>query len=709
MQENKTNANVTIGAQATLQLIHDLNALIKIINVDPNFDQDLDFILNQLADPKTNRPIKNDLNLHRHRAFNPRTGEWYYRPNEDTARGASKDTEFTKKTQVTLLSRDGVIEFSAQKNGNAIGLIFDWRLCHQKDEKYIFPKEPADAQFWVKKQGITEAAHNLMRSIPLDELRSTLDNIRHNGETPPSSALFVGLSKKSLSGVFAINNEMIDRLKALYAKLKIKKLLGIDVPIFIINPKHGIITYTEKAQYEDILFASRYDYFELPRKFVDFIQTEIRKNFKLENTKLDSDFDPIIAKAGFEIFDAAPTAQLRELILSFLSFDELLTIEHPSESQEVKSKFSNLAKHIAKEKRSDDLYHLLHILKQANLVKDFFWKDHDKNDYKSYQNIITKNRMILEECINVFISDERKQEFFQARFPLIKRLIAHLTQAGSNLCVTLFKHALKTGDVTTLELLVALGMDLFTYQADRDYNHNYILSDVISNVNIEAVYTNIDNTQDYTNFKNTTKLYKEAYRDEYDDCPRKVLIGELRICPLLIATLSQEPKIVSYLAKKFPAELMDTLENFKKLKKLSLTQSRYIIPLERYWKAIGSDTAHALLLLQLTAEHHDKYIMSDSEKRLLERYLLDKVEKLQTHEAVVEFWNTHKDAFYLNQRRWPHVDSLKHKFGGLFHKNAESEPSIKTNLLKAVQRKWDELVPELELNSHRQLNTARLS
>src|SRR5689334_15894418 len=106
-----------ITAQSAINVIQQGNAGIKIVSADPASSRCLDFFLEQLANPQTKRPVKRLNNHHRHRLFNPKTGQWDYRAVEDDKRGAAKPhKQHTKKTSVTLLPTDGKINLFKPKH-----------------------------------------------------------------------------------------------------------------------------------------------------------------------------------------------------------------------------------------------------------------------------------------------------------------------------------------------------------------------------------------------------------------------------------------------------------------------------------------------------------------------------------------------------------------------------------------------------------------
>ncbi|WP_028387791.1 hypothetical protein [Legionella fairfieldensis] len=655
--------------ETTLQLIQSFNAVVKIISVSPDSDRCLDYILNQLGNPVANRPPKDISQRHRHRVANLKTGEWNYRPIEDRERGAIKNTEYTKKTDVTLLPPDGIIDLFIPKHGYPTGLIFDWNLCHQKDEKYIFPVNAfTDTKFWLKKQGMKEENQPLMYSLSMLELQNNLNTIRAKHQIPPTNNILAGLSKKSLAGVFALNNTLADRLRALYTQLRIKQLLGIDVPLFIINPQSGIVIYSEELQQQDLSMALRYEFFALPRKFINSIKAHFPQitHENNENTRSQS------FQKGFAIFNELPE-YLQEHTLSFLTLDELLKMTHTLSNNQKDKTSDRLILKTIQEKQTADLLDLLKTLKEAQIGPDFEWPEDLSNE--TYNSLINKHKPVFEDFIK-----KMNYHHFQERYQLIERVSAHLAYSQCELVEGILDYAIEKRDSNLLDLLLRGGTNPLYRKNLKKYDYEYIFLQILSITGIEKGKPIIPYMLKHHSLIIQITLYEERYCNKQEKW-FAYEIGKINVRPLLLSALSLQPELISSLCNKSPAYLIETLKTMSQLEKMVKTIDRKIVPFSNYSSVILSYEPRALLLLQLNAKHHSHYLMNYSEKRLLENYLITQVKKLQSPQEVNQFWQKHEQAFYLNQHRHPTFDRLFHK----------KDPAIKTNVFRAVQNKLTEL------------------
>src|SRR5690606_31968815 len=79
------------------------------------------------------------------RKYNPRDGKWFwgYSEYKDEHEKSDNKKKFTKKTSVSLLSPDGVMDLYVEKNAQeedyGCGLLFDVQAANLKNEKYIIP------------------------------------------------------------------------------------------------------------------------------------------------------------------------------------------------------------------------------------------------------------------------------------------------------------------------------------------------------------------------------------------------------------------------------------------------------------------------------------------------------------------------------------------------------------------------------------------
>lgn len=295
------SAMKTRSEKEAIALIQSQNAVVKTISASPTSNRCLDYMIDQLDSPSwKHRPVKPLGNVHRHRAFNPKTRQWVYRANEDAVRGAPKLTQFTKKTSTTLIPDDGKMHLFTPKHGDSVGLLFDVRQCHLKDEKYIFPTNAnTDSKFWLKNKNQSEAeqALSIPETMSLRALQKKLAVDRLNDLIPTWNELTIGLSKNGLFAVFATNNQRDDRLKALHVKYYVMEKLGMDLPVLVITPQDGVLVYSVEWQQHDLLITKQYDYVRLTATFVK----GLRQQFKAlhPNLALKQDKQPLENFAAF--------------------------------------------------------------------------------------------------------------------------------------------------------------------------------------------------------------------------------------------------------------------------------------------------------------------------------------------------------------------------------------------------------------------------
>ncbi len=209
-------------------LISTENAVVKIVKaIQITPDKDLNFVISQLKDPARVRPIPElPSNYTPTRRFNPRTGQQEVIP--PRIRGQAKlHKTHTKKTSVSLIPRDGKMEFYF--SDNAIGFLFDLNQCDQKQEKYTFVTNAYTVGRWWKLPQKAE----WYNAVGFDHMRQM---IRNRQGTPKHNEALVGLSKEALKALFTTRGQTSDLYQVLRVQQKIQKELGISLPIFQIDP-----------------------------------------------------------------------------------------------------------------------------------------------------------------------------------------------------------------------------------------------------------------------------------------------------------------------------------------------------------------------------------------------------------------------------------------------------------------------------------------
>ncbi len=243
-----------------LKIIKDGSAFVRVL-VEGRVRE----LLPQLEDPARNRPVKYPKKPPRR--YNPNTHKM-----EDNiskrAQGAP-NKKHTKKVSTSLLPVDGRMKLYNSKN--KVGFLFDGNYCNLKDEKYFFTK---DADFdigWhhgeddetvlledhdgVKKEKTVGEirAPILITKTDLAGLRQHNADCRGRGEIPEHNEAVIGVSKESLSALFATRDKLWNRVEALVVKTNNQSILG-DIPLIIIDPKlKEPIYYTIEAQAEDVI------------------------------------------------------------------------------------------------------------------------------------------------------------------------------------------------------------------------------------------------------------------------------------------------------------------------------------------------------------------------------------------------------------------------------------------------------------------------
>lgn len=221
------------------------------------------FLINQLADPNHNRPIPKHTKSRAERAnyWNPRTNVRTHPRPLNLVRGQPKNPGdrgygFTKKTSVTLIPRSGKITLFNSRAENQLGLMFNLKHCHLKDEKYIWPSNASsNRRDWLGGDVSRLLGGAVNRSVGLEGLKDILRKTENDTHGPLHNELLIGLSKEALTAIVVTQpNNLATRLNALrfqaYVQLKLHKRL----PIVFITPSNSPRIYDIKAQLADIEF-----------------------------------------------------------------------------------------------------------------------------------------------------------------------------------------------------------------------------------------------------------------------------------------------------------------------------------------------------------------------------------------------------------------------------------------------------------------------
>lgn len=215
-----------------------------------------------MAEPKTYRPVHHRRhNIVENVRYNPLTGteEEYTRTHE---RGAEKDTEYSKKTDVMLSHPRGKTRFytgpSCHNDIYAVGLVYDIdKTDSKKPLKYAsFDFMNTNARNWQKP--VSGVNYNYwgetkFRSNTLDEIRS------HSKNDWSMTALMMCVSKASVSAICVSIDYLCNRINAIHKQQMTLQRLGKNLPIILLpkqnKPDSRLQIYTASAQLKDILYV----------------------------------------------------------------------------------------------------------------------------------------------------------------------------------------------------------------------------------------------------------------------------------------------------------------------------------------------------------------------------------------------------------------------------------------------------------------------
>jgi hypothetical protein len=406
--------------QSVFELLLNVSLLAKTVSADA---EHIDFFLNQLEDPENYRPLKSLTDQHDREMYcDPRDGHWQQRffckPREHhiiaerkdahykkkfTWSGHPKNTQYTKKTSVTLLPPHAKMQFYQPKasHKNAIGFLFHINRCDLKDKKYIFPKMAnTDKRWWLYN---SQTKHLIQKSISLETLRKQLCNASKNNQILPPNELLVGLSRAALVGIFSPVDSRASRLQALIAQQKIQKRFKINLPIFVITI-NGMHVYSERRQKDDIL------------------ESEILNDHLF--LELLTHCDPILLETK-----STPSFQLENLfkkdsgtskhILSFLTLPELALL----------SQTNNFMRSLLNDNSNAFLWH--NLVSKKTIIKDNLSNKHDIGLY--YEIILRPGGLSLENFART--SQNRsyrimQSQFFSQRLPSAERRLRSIFRSN---------------------------------------------------------------------------------------------------------------------------------------------------------------------------------------------------------------------------------------------------------------------------------------
>jgi|SRR5579872_14678 len=244
-------------AQAAMQLIEQGNAAGKTVVFDLDNSNPSDsfyYFMRQLINPEINRPVVQlNASADRNQRYNPQTNAWEEHK-ASAVRGAPKPgAKFTKKTPVSVIPPSQNMWFFDYNKSGAVGFMFDVNKVNLKGEKYVWTENvSSNKRGWIK--GNTYVS--VPRSAGLTGLQAYYEKNKY-GEMSNTEQLF-GLCKEALIALFVQENTFIKdplfmRINVLRAQFAVKDLLGLELPILILNVNgQAAREYTKEQQIADI-------------------------------------------------------------------------------------------------------------------------------------------------------------------------------------------------------------------------------------------------------------------------------------------------------------------------------------------------------------------------------------------------------------------------------------------------------------------------
>jgi hypothetical protein len=265
----------TITHEEVQKIILSHNALVKTVRTSVKDRLLWEYIINQIADPVNNRPLKSvdESLIDRSYKWNSLEQSWEKSAASQKKRGAKKHTRFSKKMACTLAPMNGQIKLYEYGLGESVGLIMDIGKAKVKP-KYIFPKTVnSDRKPWLKRKKSSQNIHTDLQAISIKELRK-LQNIstKENG-VARTNEILASISSDSLVGVFATKNQLIYRIASIGMQQLVMQKLNREVPLFIHSPTKGFSVYSLQQQLEDVITAAGLPPQSIIHQYLKFINT----------------------------------------------------------------------------------------------------------------------------------------------------------------------------------------------------------------------------------------------------------------------------------------------------------------------------------------------------------------------------------------------------------------------------------------------------
>ncbi len=240
--------------------IKNRNVLVKVIESKVGNDSHWLFLLNQLKNPRTVRPVKKLQPEHnRNITWNAEIGAWDYRNVDGKKRGRKKATPFVKKTPTTAPPRDGRMNYYGQDSLDYIGLGFvmkavDGRSLVQVKSPYIFSRNIASRTSpWIfdRRKNNTGLKAPSLRSTTLEAIGENNDRAQGNPKALDWNEIIASPSLEAVSFLFAPHDEFTCRLNLQLKRALIQKELGQTLPLVIMGKNTPVKEYTLCQQFAD--------------------------------------------------------------------------------------------------------------------------------------------------------------------------------------------------------------------------------------------------------------------------------------------------------------------------------------------------------------------------------------------------------------------------------------------------------------------------
>lgn len=237
----------------------------------------------------------------------------------DGHRGSAKATVFTKKISFCLIPQNGRFKpytglYSHMGSFLPVGLIFDYRLMHNKGERYIWKTDAkTNDAFWWGKQATEQQTHSQFadisqrgKGITFAELKRYTNNPNSGYKDKKNNEMLLGASLKGLKALQAPQDTLLSRLSLLHACVRIKVDYGWQCPMIIMDGEHDPKGYSE-AQIKNDLMEVYQQGSAFEREIADGILGMITQSHKDKTTPCQMLLTTLNMNANIEIKERTPS------------------------------------------------------------------------------------------------------------------------------------------------------------------------------------------------------------------------------------------------------------------------------------------------------------------------------------------------------------------------------------------------------------------